>query len=251
MAQSSTPTLPRVIVDPRYCVPDPVYLAMVRDNINFKYGNYDIRDVNGNMLFQVKKPGFGYFSGRKMFLLDGSGSPVLTMKEKTMTMHGRWKVYRGGSTEECDLLYSVKSSTMQVLLTTELKVFLGHNHEEQICDFIVRLMKDERSCAVYAGESDDDDNMITYVDHVFVNCRTINFTIATFIKPKLIAQENTPIGVLGWLVTKSNGMKHKKRSSGLDNFLVTVNPNVDYAFIASLVVLFDVFNRMDPPTLMS
>ena len=82
MAQSSTPTLPRVIVDPRYCVPDPVYLAMVRDNINFKYGNYDIRDVNGNMLFQVKKPGFGYFSGRKMFLLDGSGSPVLTLREK-------------------------------------------------------------------------------------------------------------------------------------------------------------------------
>lgn len=91
-------------------------------------------------------------------------------------MHGRWKVYRGGSTEECDLLYSVKSSTMQVLLTTELKVFLGHNHEEQICDFIVRLMKDERSCAVYAGESDDDDNMITYV-----NSLSFLFSLSTLI----------------------------------------------------------------------
>lgn len=69
----------RVIVDPRFCVPDPVDLAMVRDNIDFKHGNFDIRDVNGNMLFQVKKPGF--LSSRMIFL-DGSGSPLLTMKQK-------------------------------------------------------------------------------------------------------------------------------------------------------------------------
>ena len=47
-------------------------------------------------------------------------------------------------------------------------------------------------------------------------------------------------------------MQHKKHtrqtaSSGLDNFSVTVNPNVDYAFITSLLVLFDVINRQDPP----
>ncbi|KAG2321271.1 hypothetical protein Bca52824_014484 [Brassica carinata] len=118
----------RVIVDPRFCVPDPVDLAMVRDNIDFKHGNFDIRDVNGNMLFQ------------------------------SMTLHHRLLVFRGVSTEECDLLYTVKKSKMQ--------------HK-----------------------------------------------------------------------------KHTRKTalSGLDNFSVTVNPNFDYAFIASLLVLFDVINRFDPP----
>lgn len=47
-------------------------------------------------------------------------------------------------------------------------------------------------------------------------------------------------------------MHHKKHTrhtalSGKDNFSVTVNPNVDYAFIASLVVLFDVVDRQESP----
>lgn len=81
MAQASRPTQGAgVIVDPRFCVTDPVDLVMVRDRtINYKYGEFLITDVNGNMLFQVKKQGF--LSGKKI-LLDGSGSPVLTMKEK-------------------------------------------------------------------------------------------------------------------------------------------------------------------------
>lgn len=53
---------------------------MVRDKIASQYGNFVIGDVNGNMMFQVKKPGFGLH--KKMILLDSSGSPVLTMKEK-------------------------------------------------------------------------------------------------------------------------------------------------------------------------
>ena len=45
-------------------------------------------------------------------------------------------------------------------------------------------------------------------------------------------------------------MQHKKHTrhtalSGKDSFSVTVNPNVDYAFIASLVVLFDVIDRQE------
>ena len=69
-----------VIVDRRFCVPGPVDLVMVRDKIASQYGNFVIGDVNGNMMFQVKKPGFGLH--KKMILLDSSGSPVLPMKEK-------------------------------------------------------------------------------------------------------------------------------------------------------------------------
>ncbi|CAF2050248.1 unnamed protein product [Brassica napus] len=191
-----------VIVDRRFCVPGPVDLVMVRDKIASQYGNFVIGDVNGNMMFQVKKPGFGLH--KKMILLDSSGSPVLTMKEKSMTLHNRWQVFKGGSTEECDMLYTVKRSSM-IQRTTKLDVFFGQNNEEKTCDFRVKGTNWlERSCVVYAGVSD-----------------------------VIVAQ-----------------MQHKKHTrhtalSGKDSFSVTVNPNVDYAFIASLVVLFDVIDRQE------
>lgn len=141
-----------VIVDRRFCVPGPVDLVMVRDKIASQYGNFVIGDVNGNMMFQVKKPGFGLH--KKMILLDSSGSPVLTMKEKSMTLHNRWQVFKGGSTEECDMLYTVKRSSM-IQRTTKLEVFLGQNNEEKTCDFRVKGTNWlERSCVVYAGVSD-------------------------------------------------------------------------------------------------
>lgn len=69
-----------VIVDPRYCAPYPVDLAIVRKMMSFTDGNFVITDVNGNLLFKVKEPVFGLHD--KRILLDGSGTPVVTMREK-------------------------------------------------------------------------------------------------------------------------------------------------------------------------
>ncbi|CAL9242628.1 unnamed protein product [Arabidopsis halleri] len=112
-------------------------------------------------------------------LLDGSGNPIM------VSMHDRWQVFRGGNTEQRDLLYTVKRASM-LQLKTKLDVFLGHNKDEKRCDFRVKGSWLERSCVVYAGE------------YVFL---------------------------------------------GKDNFSVTVYPNIDYAFIASLVVILDDINR--------
>ncbi|KAH0866011.1 hypothetical protein HID58_083222, partial [Brassica napus] len=142
-----------VIVNRRFCVPGPVDLTMVRDKIASQYGNFVIGDVNGNMMFQVKKPGFGLH--KKMILLDSSGSPVLTMKEKSMTLHNRWQVFKGGSTEECDMLYTVKRSSM-IQRTTKLDVFLGQNNGEKTCDFRVKGTNWlERSSVVYADAAQE------------------------------------------------------------------------------------------------
>ncbi|XP_056855088.1 protein LURP-one-related 15 isoform X2 [Raphanus sativus] len=189
-----------VIVDPSFCVRDRVELAIVRDNLASVYGNYVITDVNGNLLFQVKKPGFGFH--KQMILLDGFGSPVVTMREKKLSWLEKWKVFRGGSTEESDLLYTLKRSSI-FQIPTKLDVFSGLNNEEKTCDFkVIGETGNDRSCVAYAGEYD-----------------------------AIVAKHK----------------KHTWRSafsfSAKDNFLVTVNENVDYAFIASLVVLFDVMDR--------
>lgn len=71
-----------------------------------------------------------------------------------MTLHNRWQVFKGGSTEECDMLYTVKRSSM-IQRTTKLEVFLGQNNGEKTCDFRVKGTNWlERSSVVYAGESD-------------------------------------------------------------------------------------------------
>lgn len=81
-----------------------------------------------------------------MYYVYKSGSTKLNLLQ-TMTLHETWKVYRGVSTEECDFLYTMKKSKV-VQLTTKLEVFLGHNNEEQICDFRVKVTKRfEHSCA--------------------------------------------------------------------------------------------------------
>lgn len=41
-------------------------------------------------------------------------------------------------------------------------------------------------------------------------------------------------------------MQHTESTpSNTDIFTVTINPNVDHAFIASLVIILDVYNRID------
>ncbi|EFH41907.1 predicted protein, partial [Arabidopsis lyrata subsp. lyrata] len=133
----------------------------------------------------VKEPVFGLHD--KRILLDGSGNPIVTLREKI-----RWQVFRGGSTEQRDLLYTVKRASM-LQLKTKLDVFLGHNKDEKRCDFRVKGSWLEHSCVVFAGESD-----AIVAQSVFL---------------------------------------------GKDNFSVTVYPNIDYAFIASLVVILDDINR--------
>jgi hypothetical protein len=68
-----------------------------------------------------------------------------------MTAHDRWRVYRGDSTKESDLIFSVKRSSM-VQLRTKLQVFLANNKNEDVCDFNVEANFSD-SCEVYAGQS--------------------------------------------------------------------------------------------------
>jgi LURP-one-related len=54
-----------------------------------------------------------------------------------ISMHHRWKVYRGDSDNDGDLLFTVKRSHMFQLMT-ELDVFLAENAAELHCDFNVK-----------------------------------------------------------------------------------------------------------------
>lgn len=69
-----------------------------------------------------------------------------------MSAHDRWQIFRGGSVEAKDLIFSVKRSSM-IQFKTKLHVFLANNTKEDVCDYRIEGSWSERSCVIYAGES--------------------------------------------------------------------------------------------------
>lgn len=168
----------------------------------FSTGNFDVKDTIGNTPLKVK--GASAFMHRRRVLLDGAGNPIVTLREKAMSRHHRWQVFRGESTETRDLIFSAKISSLWSFKSTELDVFLATNTREDVCDFRIvegssRLFEPS-SCTIYAGKSS-----------------------------AVVAQMQEKRTV-------------KSIFMGKDNFMVTVHPNVDYAFIVALIVILDEIN---------
>ncbi|KAJ4704306.1 LURP-one-like protein [Melia azedarach] len=148
---SGTPMASAVaVISPQYCTAFPVDLAVVKKVMTITDGNFVVTDTNGNILFKVK--GVFLTLHQRRVLVDRAGNAIVTLREKAMTAHHRWQVFRGESTEPQDLLFSAKTSSM-FNIRTKLDVFLANNTKQEVCDFKVKGSWLERSCTVYAGES--------------------------------------------------------------------------------------------------
>lgn len=101
-------------------------------------------------MLQVK--GAVFSIRHRRVLLDAAGQPILTMLEKVFSMHNRWEVFRGDSSNESDLLFTAKKSSI-FQLKTEMDIFLASNTAQQVCDFKIKGSYFERSCAFYLGNS--------------------------------------------------------------------------------------------------
>ncbi|GJX92469.1 LURP-one-related 10-like protein [Tanacetum coccineum] len=149
-AQTSYPNPPSAIVSPHFLAPYPVDLTIVRKLMSLSDGNFAVTDVNGNVMFKVKAKHFSIRDRR--VLLDASGVPVLSFQKKVLTVHNRWVVYRGDSSDSKDIIFSAKQSSL-IQFKTSLDVFLGYNEKESVCDYKVKGSWFDRSCTIYAGES--------------------------------------------------------------------------------------------------
>ncbi|KAL3531619.1 hypothetical protein ACH5RR_005140 [Cinchona calisaya] len=154
MAQTSygnlPPYPPLAVVGPQFCAPYPVDLIIVRKLMTLSEGNFGVTDVNGNLMFKVKGKLLNLRDRR--ILLDAAGNPLVSFQQKILTAHRRWKVFRGDSSSDKDLLFSVKKSSL-LQFKTKLDVFLASNTKEDVCDFKIEGSWLERSCTIYAGDS--------------------------------------------------------------------------------------------------
>ncbi|XP_004492957.1 protein LURP-one-related 10-like [Cicer arietinum] len=197
---ASAPMMPPsspAIFGPQYCAPYPLDLAVVKKVMTISDGNFTVTDVNGNIVFKVK--GSLLTLRDRRVLVDAAGYPIVTLRRKIVTMHDRWEAYRGESTDAKDLIFTLKRSSL-IQFKTKLDVFLAGNTKEDVCDFKVKGSWLERSCIVYAGESNN-----------------------------IVAQMHKKHTLKSVLIDK-------------DHFMVTVYPNVDYAFIVALIVILDEIN---------
>ncbi|KAK8609776.1 hypothetical protein V6N13_093190 [Hibiscus sabdariffa] len=188
---------PGWIINPHFCAPYPVDLAIIRKVLTVMNGNFVVTDINSNILFNVKGKVLSMHAHR--VLLDGAGNPIVTLKQKMMSAHDRWQVFKGESTDASDLLFSARRSSM-FQLKTDVDVFLANNIKEKVWDYKVKGSWSESSCVVYAGESST-----------------------------IVAQMHDKDTVESILI-------------GKDKFMVTVYPNIDYAFIVALIVILDAIN---------
>ncbi|KAL5196800.1 hypothetical protein ABZP36_000312 [Zizania latifolia] len=196
---SGAPPAPLAVVDPQFCAPHVVALTVTKKAISLTDGDFTVTDANGAVVLRVK--GTLFSVRHRRVLLDAAGLPILSMQEKVFSMHNRWEVFRGDSSNASDLLFSVKKSSIIQLMKTEMDVFLAGNTAEQVCDFKIKGSYFDRSCVFYLGNSNT-----------------------------MIAQMNRKFTVSNVLL-------------GKDTFGVTVFPQVDYVFIAALVVILDDVHR--------
>ncbi|KAK4268477.1 hypothetical protein QN277_025131 [Acacia crassicarpa] len=199
---ATTPTapphpMPVAVVGQQYCCPHPVDLAVVRKVLTVA-DKFTVTDLNGNVVFKLQSSLLSLHDHR--VILDAAQNPVVTLRRKVMTMHDRWQAFRGDSSDPKDLIFTLKRSSL-IQFRTKLDVFLASNTSEQVCDFKIKGSWLERSCVVYAGES----NTIVAQMHKKHTVQSIAF--------------------------------------GKTNFMVTVYPNVDYAFIVALIVILDEINQ--------
>ncbi|KAJ7947169.1 Protein LURP-one-related 15 [Quillaja saponaria] len=179
---------PISVINSNYCSSDTVNFDIVRKVMKVGSGNFVVTNVNDETIFKVKA--FIFTLHDRRILFDSAGNPIVTLYKKIMSMHERWEIYRGESTEPKDLIFTVKRSSV-FQWKAKLHVFLANNTAQEKCDFRV-------------------ENNIIYADE----------------SSTIVAHMEKRTGFRSFLF-------------GKDKFKLTVYPNIDFAFIVTLIVILD------------
>ncbi|ESW12152.1 hypothetical protein PHAVU_008G088800, partial [Phaseolus vulgaris] len=116
----SSPTLQWQIKS-SYCAPHSVTLQ-----INTEEGaTYNEKD---DRLFYTDNSFFTIHNRRVLY--DDEENPIVTLYSKTVSLHGKCKVFRGASTHSSELLFSVEKIKKSPGIT-KLNVFLAANNQEK------------------------------------------------------------------------------------------------------------------------
>ncbi|CAH1433226.1 unnamed protein product [Lactuca virosa] len=179
----------------------PHQLDIIVDRISS--GILLITDINHKTMFKVK-PCDSFFHERRV-LLDVDDQPIVVMRDKSMTIHDGWYVFRGDSESKSDMIFTTKKPCVIQLFKSDVNVFLANKtNSKNVCDFKVEGSWSKRNCTIYMGDT--------------------STTIAQMSKMQL--SEN--------IVKFVN-----------DKFKVTISPNVDFAFVITIIAIVEAMENSD------
>jgi hypothetical protein len=72
---------PASVIGPSYCAPHLVDLAIITKTPTLTDGNFDVKDIQGNIVFKVRAP-FTCFQRARSVLLDAAGNHIVTLRPK-------------------------------------------------------------------------------------------------------------------------------------------------------------------------
>jgi hypothetical protein len=75
-------THPASVIGPSYCAPHPVDLAIITKTLTLTVGNFDVIDIQGNIVFKVRAVPFTCFQRARSVLLDAAGNHLVTLRPK-------------------------------------------------------------------------------------------------------------------------------------------------------------------------
>ncbi|KAL4568198.1 hypothetical protein LXL04_023805 [Taraxacum kok-saghyz] len=159
-------------------------------------GNLLITDINHNILLKVKPCNTSCH--RQRVVLDVHDKPIVMIREKFVSGHKRWNVFRGDSKSKSDIIFSTKTFHM-IQFKTSVDVFLTNKvGGKNVYDFKIKGSWSNRNCTINMGDTSG--------------------TIAQMYK----------------MQSPTENMKFVK-----GNFMVTIYPGVDYAFVVTLMAIVE------------
>ncbi|KAK8663622.1 hypothetical protein V6N13_083431 [Hibiscus sabdariffa] len=143
---------PIVVIGEKFIVPYPLELNIQHTVFTVAENYFDITDDGGNPVFKVRDKLFCFPNRRVLF--DAAGNPLVSLRKKFLSVHRRWKVFRGESEKASEFLFSVKKSSLVLRKTaTSLDVFLASNTTESRADFRIKENWGGSTCTVLHGDT--------------------------------------------------------------------------------------------------
>ncbi|KAI3829007.1 hypothetical protein L1987_03120 [Smallanthus sonchifolius] len=149
MAQPSDAPLfpPFSVIGPQFIAPYPLELIVDK----YPCRHLVITDSDHKIMLKVKPYDTTFHCQR--VLLDANDKPIAMLREKNMSMHSAWNIFKGESKADSDMIFSTKAEhMMQFKINFSVKLANKRNNNND-CDLRIKGSWSKKNCTIYMGDS--------------------------------------------------------------------------------------------------
>ncbi|XP_071698016.1 protein LURP-one-related 10-like [Rutidosis leptorrhynchoides] len=140
--------VPVCVIGSQFVTPDTIQIIVDTNS----QGNIVVTDNNHRIMLKVKPCDTRFH--RQRLLLHADDTPIAMLRSKLMTEHKRWKVYKGDSKTNSDMIFSTKAAhPFQIKNRSHIHVFMANKIKERLGDFLIKGSWSKRNCTISKRDS--------------------------------------------------------------------------------------------------